>query len=93
MYGGAGTNCRDMISNLNFGSSISFYLSNSRYDQPSMSTSQECREELGPGFMSGSIDFWTDGHRREDFGVFCVTLIGKRYELEDGLSLFMSRNT
>ena len=28
----------------------------------------EQREVLGDGFMSGTIDFWTDSHRRECMG-------------------------
>ena len=48
---------------------------------------------LGPGFMSGSIDFWNDTHRREDYGVFCIYMLAEFYDMQNGLSLVMSRET
>lgn len=43
--------------------------------------------------MSGSIDFWTDPHRREEFGVFAIILLAEFYTMENGLTLAMSRET
>lgn len=48
---------------------------------------------LGPGFMCGNIDFWTDGHRKESYGALVVDLLAERYDMENGQSLFMSRET
>lgn len=53
----------------------------------------EQREVLGDGFMSGTIDFWTDSHRRECFGAFVLDMLSNKYELEDGTTLFMSNET
>ena len=54
---------------------------------------QERREELHSGYVSGSIDFWTDSHRKEQYGAFVVNLVGNRYRMENGSELFMSRQT
>ncbi|EJK63933.1 hypothetical protein THAOC_15380 [Thalassiosira oceanica] len=53
----------------------------------------ERRAELYDSFMSGTIDFWTDSHRKEQFGAFVIDVTAERYELSDGTSLFMSRET
>ena len=54
---------------------------------------KDCREDTGTGFLSGSIDFWTDSHRREQYGCFVVDMIAESYRMENGRELFMSRNT
>ena len=54
---------------------------------------QDAREELGNGFTSGAIDFWTDPSRKEQFGAFVVNLVAESYPLEYGEALFMSRET
>jgi len=47
----------------------------------------ERRLELLSGFLSGTIDFWTDSHRKQQFRCFVVDMIGKwagtLYEQED----------
>jgi hypothetical protein len=51
----------------------------------------ECRLELLSGFLSGTRDFWTDSHRKQQFGCFVVDTIAEKYEMENGQVLFMSR--
>ena len=56
----------------------------------------ERRNELGDGFASGNIDFWTDPHRKESFGVFVIDVLAEAYEMMIGgksTRLFMSRKT
>ncbi len=53
----------------------------------------ERRLELISGFLSGTIDFWTDSHRKQQFGCFFVDMIAEKYEMENGQALFMSRVT
>ena len=53
----------------------------------------ERRLELISGFLSGTIDFWTDSHRKQQFGCFVVDMIAEKYEMENGQALFMSRMT
>ena len=53
----------------------------------------ECRLELISGFLSGTIDFWTASHRKQQFGCFVVDMIAEKYEMEYGQALFMSRMT
>lgn len=53
----------------------------------------ERREELGEGFMSGTIDFWTDSHRKEAFGAFVIDMTAEKYKMADGSEFFMSRET
>lgn len=53
----------------------------------------ERRDFLGYGFMSLSSDFVTDSVRRESYGVILVELVAEKYELEDGRTLYMSRET
>ena len=53
----------------------------------------EHRMELLSGFLSGTIDFWTDSHRKQQFGCFVVDMIAEKYEMENGQALFMSRMT
>jgi hypothetical protein len=48
---------------------------------------------LGPGFMCGCIDFWTDGHHKESYGALVVDMLAEQYDMENGQSLFMSRET
>ena len=47
----------------------------------------------GMGFISLTIDFWTDQHRRQQFGCAMLDLIAKRYHMSDGNCLFMSDAT
>jgi hypothetical protein len=53
----------------------------------------ECRLELISGFLSGTIDFWTDSHRKQQFGCFVVDMIAEKYEMENGQALLMSKTT
>ena len=54
------------------------------------------RSELGDGFVSGCIDFWTDPHRRQCFGAFVIDMLAEKYDIMIGNrtnQLFMSRDT
>lgn len=54
----------------------------------------EWRLELGDGFVSVSTDFWTDPHRREQFGALVIDLIARSYYVEShGKHMFMSKQT
>jgi hypothetical protein len=53
----------------------------------------ECCLELLSGFLSGTIDFWTDSHRKQQFGCCVVDTIAEKYEMENGQVLFMRRMT
>ncbi len=53
----------------------------------------ERREQLREGFVSGTIDFWTDSHRREQYGSFVIDISAEKYEFENGTALFMSKKT
>ncbi len=53
----------------------------------------ERRQELVKNFMSGTIDFWTDPHRRQQFGCVVVDLTAVKYKMQNGMTLFMSRRT
>ena len=56
----------------------------------------ERRDELGEAFASANIDFWTDKHRKEGFGVIVIDVLAEKYEVTIGdstMSLFMSRKT
>jgi hypothetical protein len=53
----------------------------------------ERRQELISRFLSGKIDFWTDSHRKQQFGCFVVDMIAEKYEMENEQVLFMSRMT
>jgi hypothetical protein len=41
----------------------------------------ERRLELLSGFLSGTIDFWTDSHRKQQFGCFVVDMIAEKYDM------------
>ena len=41
-------------------------------------------EQLHDGFVSGTIDFWTDSHRREQYGSFVIDFPAEKYEFENG---------
>ncbi len=44
--------------------------------------------------MSASIDFWTDSHRKEQFGAIVVDLVAEQYMVKGlGRYMFMSRAT
>jgi hypothetical protein len=49
--------------------------------------------ELLSGFLSGTIDLWTDSHCKQQFCCFVVNTIAEKYEMENGQVLFMSRIT
>ena len=51
------------------------------------------RKLLRHGFISSTTDFVTDPHRKESFGVLLLDLVAEKYELRDGRTLFMSRET
>eukprot|EP00957_Ditylum_brightwellii_P086134 6553768-Ditylum_brightwellii.AAC.1 len=54
------------------------------------------QSELGDGFVSGSIDFWTDPHCRQCFGAFITDMLAEKYDIMIGNrtnQLFMSRDT
>ncbi len=53
----------------------------------------EWREQLHEGFVSGTIDFWTDSHRHEQYGSFVIDFSAEKYEFENGTALFMSKKT
>ena len=53
----------------------------------------EQRNKLYNCFVLGSIDFLTDPHCKESFAAFAINLVTERYELSNGISLFMSRHT
>jgi hypothetical protein len=53
----------------------------------------EQREQLHEGFVSGTIDSWTDSHRREQYRSFVIDFPAEKYELKDGTTLFMSKKT
>jgi hypothetical protein len=53
----------------------------------------ERREHLHEGFVSGTIDSWTDFHWREQYGSFVIDFPAEKYELEDGTTLFMNKKT
>jgi hypothetical protein len=38
-------------------------------------------------FWSGLIDFWTDSHRKQQFGCFVVDMIAEKYEMENGQAM------
>ncbi len=38
----------------------------------------ERQQELFKNFMSGTIDFWTDSHRKQQFGCFVVDLTAEK---------------
>ena len=52
------------------------------------------RSVLGEGFVSASTDFWTDSHRKQQFGALVINMIAEKYFVE-GVErcLFMSRET
>lgn len=54
---------------------------------------KERREVLGSKICSVSTDFWTDSSHRESFGCIIADLQAKKYELTNGLVLFMSDAT
>jgi hypothetical protein len=58
---------------------------------------KERRSILGEAFASGSIDFWTDKHRKESFGAFVMDFLAPQYEVSVGngisMNLFMSNET
>ncbi len=53
----------------------------------------ERREQLHEDFVLGTIDFWTDSHRREQYGSFVIDFSAEKYEFENGTALFMSKKT
>jgi hypothetical protein len=55
--------------------------------------SNHCAELRG-GFVSASTDFWTDSHRKEQFGALVIDLVAEQY-LVKGLEkyMFMSKET
>ncbi len=53
----------------------------------------EQQQELFKNFMSGTIDFWTDSHRKQQFSCFVVDLTAEKYKMKNGNKLFMSMRT
>jgi hypothetical protein len=53
----------------------------------------EWHEQLHEGFISGTIDFWTDSHQREQYGSYVIDFPAEKYELEDGTTHFMRKKT
>jgi hypothetical protein len=53
----------------------------------------ERQQELFKYFMSGTIDFWTDSHHKQQFGCFVVDLTAEKYKMKNGNELFMSMRT
>ncbi len=55
---------------------------------------EECRLELGEGFVSMATDFWTDPHHRKQFGALVIDLIACSYFVDSlGKYMFMSKQT
>jgi hypothetical protein len=55
---------------------------------------KERRDVLEEGFVSASTDFWTDSHRRQQFGALIINMIAEKYFVEDTEQwLFMSHET
>ncbi len=55
---------------------------------------KERRDVLEEGFVSASTDFWTDSHRRQQFGALIINVIAEKYFIEDTEQwLFMSHET
>ncbi len=55
---------------------------------------RERRNVLEEGFVSASTDFWTDSHRRQQFGALIINLIAEKYFVEETEQwLFMSKET
>ncbi len=50
--------------------------------------SNRCAELRG-GFVSASTDFWTDSHRKEQFGALVIDLVAEQY-LVKGLGKYIS---
>jgi hypothetical protein len=49
---------------------------------------------LDEGFVSASTDFWTDSHRKEQFGALVINMIAEKYFVDElDMWLFMSRET
>ena len=40
---------------------------------------KERHEMLRVGFIPGNIDFWTDPHYRESFGIFVLDFLASKY--------------
>ena len=53
----------------------------------------EQREQLHYGFVSGTIDFWSNSHCREQYGLFVIDFPAEKYKFENGSALFMSKKT
>lgn len=54
----------------------------------------ERREELGDAFISATTDFWSDPHRKEQYGALAADLIAHMYMFADtGHWYFMSKET
>jgi hypothetical protein len=53
----------------------------------------EQQQELFKNFMSGTIDFWTDSHRKQQFDCFVVDLTAEKYKMKNSNKLFMSMRT
>ena len=53
----------------------------------------ERRDELGNSFVSVTTDFWTDSHRKEQFGALVADIVAGKYTMDDGRKFFMSRKT
>ncbi len=53
-----------------------------------------CCKALNEGFDSASTDFWTDSHRKEQFGALVINMIAEKYFVDElDMWLFMSRET
>jgi hypothetical protein len=53
----------------------------------------ERQQELCKNFMSGTIDFWTALHRKQQFGCFVVDLTAEKHKMKNGNELLMSMQT
>jgi hypothetical protein len=53
-----------------------------------------CCKALDEGFVSASTDFWTDSHRKEQFGALVINMIAETYFVDElDMWLFMSHET
>jgi hypothetical protein len=53
----------------------------------------ERQQELFKNFISGTMDFLTDLHHKQQFGCFVVDLTAEKYKMKNGNELFMSMQT
>ncbi len=43
----------------------------------------DCHKALDEGFVSASTDFWTDSHKKEQFGALVINTIAEKYFVDE----------